>query len=332
MKRYLVCILALLLIVAIPLCAGAKKTKIGFVLAGPDIFYATEMNVFKKLAQEAGWKVQVVSSEYSASKEIANGEDFIAKKVDAIVIITSNPQSAAEVARKAKAADIPIFFLESVPLPDVYDIPVAIVSGDWVAMGFSVGEYVGKKYPDSKIALIEGVYGQGIAEGIRDGFIQGIESTGAGYEIVFKASGKWQRKEGMDAAQDLIASRKEFDVLYVMNEAMMGGVLQALKEAGKEGQYKLFSDNGTGEGIEWIKQGIMEGTCANPPSANGDLMFQMVKAHFEGKDHPKHVIGAQPFLTKDNVDSSIPWDIDTYFKQKAAGAFEVDIYTQPQPK
>ena len=84
----------------------------------------------------------------------------------------------------------------------------------------------------------------------------------------------------MDAAQDLIASRKEFDVLYVMNEAMMGGVLQALKEAGKMGQYKLFSDNGTGEGIEWIKQGIMEGTCANPPSANGDLMFQAIISLF----------------------------------------------------
>ena len=102
MKKNLVCIIVLLLIVAIPLCAGAKKAKIGFVLAGPDIFYATEMNVFKKLAQEAGWKVQVVSSEYSASKEIANGEDFIAKKVDAIVIITSNPQSAAEVACKQR--------------------------------------------------------------------------------------------------------------------------------------------------------------------------------------------------------------------------------------
>ncbi len=332
MKKNLVCILVLMLLVASPLCASAKSPKIGFILAGPDIFYATEMNVFKELAEKEDWKVQVVSSEYTASKEIASGEDFIAKKVDAIVIITSNPQSAAEVARKAKAADIPIFFLESAPIPEAYDIPVAIVTGDWIAMGFTVGEYVGKKYPDSKIALIEGVYGQGIAEGIRDGFKQGLESVGAGYEIVFQASGKWQRKEGMDAAQDLIASRKEFDVLYVMNEAMMGGVLQALKEAGKEGQYPLFSDNGTEEGIQWIRDGVMEATCANPPSANGDLMFQMVKAHLEGKDHPRHVIGVQPLLTRENLDGAIPWDPENYFAQKAAGSFEVDIYTQPQPK
>jgi ABC-type sugar transport system substrate-binding protein len=332
MKKYLVGILVVMLIVAIPLCASAKKPKIGFILAGPDIFYATEMNVFKALAEDAGWKVQVVSSEYTASKEIAIGEDFIAKKVDAIVIITSNPESSAEVARKAKAANIPIFFLEGVPIPDVYDIPEAIVAGDWIAMGNSVGEYVGKKYPDSKIALIEGVYGQGFAEGIRDGFIQGLESTGTGYEIVFKASGKWQRKEGMDVAQDLIASGKEFDVLYVMNEAMMGGALQALKEAGKEGKYKLFSDNGTEEGIGWIRDGIIEGTCANPPSANGDLMFQMVKAFFDGKDHPKHVIGYQPFFTKDNLDGAIPWNPEVYLKEKAAGSFKVDIYTQPQPK
>jgi hypothetical protein len=34
-------------------------------------------------------------------------------------------------------------------------------------------------------------------------------------------------------------------------------------------------------------------------------------------------------LTKDNLDIAVPWDIDNYFSKKAAGDFEMDLYTSP---
>lgn len=320
---------ALLSTACLTMLAGtASAEDIGFVLAGPDTFYATEAETFTILAKEAGHNVTVANSEYSPSKELANVEDFIARKVDAIVLLTANAEAGSQAAERAKEAGIPIFFVSALPSPAGYDIPTGIVSGDWVGMGKTIGAYIGKKHPNQDVVLLEGVYGQGTTELIHEGFLQGVESVKGGNTIVANASGGWNRQDGLKVMQDFLGSGKEFSVVYAMNEEMMAGAIQALEEAGRVGKYTLYSSNGKEIGWQWMKDGIMAGTVVNTPTVEADLIFQMVQAHFKGAKYPRHVYNIQPLLTADKLDGAIPWNIKNYIAKKKDGSLIVDLYSQ----
>ncbi|MFD1199116.1 sugar ABC transporter substrate-binding protein [Brucella gallinifaecis] len=308
---------------------AALAEDIGFVLAGPDIFYATEAETFTNLAKKAGHNVTVANSEYSPSKELANVEDFIARKVDAIVLLTANAEAGTQAAERAKEAGIPIFFVSALPSPAGYNIPTGIVSGDWIGMGKTIGAHIGTAHPGKGVILLEGVYGQGTTELIHEGFLQGVDSVKGNNTIVANASGGWNRQEGLKVMQDFLGSKKEFSVVYAMNEEMMAGAIQALEEAGRLGDYTLYSSNGKEIAWDWMKAGTLAGTVANTPTVEADLIFQMVQAHFDGKEYPRHVYNIQPMLTADTLGNAIPWNIENYLKKKEDGSLDIDLYKQP---
>jgi ribose transport system substrate-binding protein len=302
---------------------------IGYIMAGPDIYYRTAADTFKRLADKKGWKISTTSSEYSPSKEVSNVEDFIAKQVDVIILVTANAEVATKNAKKAKDAGIPLFLASALPSKEGYDLPTGIVSGDWRAVGALTGTYIGKQWKAPRIAMIEGAYGQGLAEAIRQGLLDAITAEGATPEIVAQTSGGWMRKGGMDAAQDIIASQKTFDILYCQNEEMAAGALQAFSEAGGKNTFKVFSNNGKEMAWDWLKEGKLTGTVSGAPTGEGDLLFQMVDAFLSKKEFPRHVYMKTDLLTAENLDGAVPWDIDDYFARKASGDFVIDLYTRP---
>ncbi|MFT5128672.1 MAG: ABC-type sugar transport system substrate-binding protein [Rhodothermales bacterium] len=302
---------------------------IGYIMAGPDIYYRTAADTFTRLAEKKGWEVSTISSEYSAPKEVANVENFIAKQVDVIILVTVDADVATKNAKRAKEAGIPLFLAAALPSEQGYHLPTGIVSGDWKALGGLTGSYIGKNWKTPRIAMIEGAYGQGLAEAVREGFLEAIKAEGATPEVVTQVSGGWMRKGGLDAAQDIIASQKEFDILYCQNEEMAAGALQAFAEASDTQSFKAFSNNGKEMAWEWLKTGKLTGTVSGAPTGEGDLLFQMVDAHLAKKEFPRHVYMKIALLTKDNLDIAVPWDIDNYFSKKAAGDFEMDLYTSP---
>ncbi|WP_018689582.1 sugar ABC transporter substrate-binding protein [Ahrensia kielensis] len=309
---------------------AVQAEEIGFVLAGPDIYYRTEAEMFTKLAESAGHEVTVANSEYSPSKELANVEDFIARGVDIIVLLSGNAESGTQAAERATEAGIPIFFVAALPSPAGYHIPTGMVSGDWIGMGHTIGTAIGAAHPGENIALIEGVYGQGIAEMIHQGFEAGVAESGGNNTIVLESSGGWSRNGGLEVTQDYLASGKDFSVIYAMNEEMMAGAIQALDEAGRAGEISLYSSNGKEIGWDWMKEGTMLGTVANPPTLEADLVFQMVERHIAGEDFPRHVYNVQPMLTAENIASAVPWEIDSYIAKRDAGELDNDLMSQPE--
>ncbi len=309
---------------------AAGAADIGYVLAGPDVYYRAGQSVFERLAEADGHKILLANSEYSPSKELANVEDFIARGVDAIVLVSANAEAGTQAASRARDAGIPIFFVAALPTPEGYDVPTGIVSGNWIDMGYSAGKHIGENHGGKSIALVEGVYGQGITELIRKGFERGLAETGGNNDIVMAAAGNWSRQDALDVMQDFIASQKQIDIVYALNEEMMAGVIQALEESGQLDGKVLVSNNGKEIGWQWIKDGIMEASVANPPTMEAHLAYQMLSAHLDGAGYPRHVYNHQPLLTAGNLDGAVPWDVDDYIERIKSGALVVDLHAEPE--
>ncbi len=291
--------------------SGGQKT-IGFIIAGPDHYYQTNYDVFERASREnEGWETLFLNSEWSFEKELSNVEDLIQKKVDAIVLQTNNAEGVLEACKKSLDAGIPFFVIAGSTVPA--DItPTCTVEGNWSVAGVNAATVLKDQFPDGcKLALITGVPGQTVDGGIRAGLDETNEALDAKIEIVYDQPGDWQRDKAMNAMQDLIASKIEFDALFVYNEDMADGCLQIMKEANIT--KPMVSCNGKDLGQAMLKNGDLIATTEFAPTKEGYLMYLAVKAVFDGKTLEPNIPNAGVYLTPENVAEAIPWDVNEFF-------------------
>ncbi|MFB9761111.1 substrate-binding domain-containing protein, partial [Ectobacillus funiculus] len=90
-----------------------KKIKIGLTvgtLSNP--FFVSMSKGAKEAAKELGGEAIVVSADYDLSKQMAQVEDFITKKVDMILLNAVDSKGIAAAVQQAKAAGIPVIAVD----------------------------------------------------------------------------------------------------------------------------------------------------------------------------------------------------------------------------
>ena len=295
--------------------------KIGFVNAGPDDYYAQFGNTFKAIAEAYGMDVTELNSDYKPEKELANVQDLIAKGVEAIAVITAGAAGSATTIEAANEAGVPIFFIAGMPEMTGGASLTGHVTDNFVIMGYQIGKWVAENYPGSKGVFIPGFLGQGPAEGEIVGTELALAENNMP-ELFFTKSSEWQRTLAIPITQDLVASGREFDVIYACNEETAAGVIQVFEEQNVKGKI-IVSFNGKEEGWAWLKSGQMVATSPNPPSLNADLCVQQIVRHLRGEAFLQYLqIMPWDVLTKENLDQAIPWITNDYLEGRAANNFQ----------
>ena len=164
-------------------CAAADPVKgktIGFINAGPDDYYAQFGKTLKAVAETYGMNVVEVNSDYKPEKELANVQDLAAKGVDAIAVITAGAAGSAASIKAANDAKVPIFFIAGKPELQPGTDLTGHVTDNFVILGYQLGQWVAKNYPNAKCVEIPGFLGQGPAEGQIVGFQMALDEAKLG--------------------------------------------------------------------------------------------------------------------------------------------------------
>jgi ribose transport system substrate-binding protein len=292
-----------------------------FINAGPDDYYAQFGDAFRAIGETVGLKVEELNSDYNPEQELSNVQDAIAAGADAIAVITAGAAGSAESIAAANAANVPIFFIAGKPELKAGTDLTGHVTDNFVMMGYMVGKWVAENYPDAKTVNIPGFLGQGPAEGEIVGWDMALEEAGMEPSYVTKSS-EWQRTLAIPIAQDLIASGREFDVVFCCNEETYFGVKQVFDELGVKDKI-LVSNNGKDDAWPDLVSGALAATVPNPPSLNADLCIQQIIRYLNGEDFVQYLQIKPPFvLTGENVDQAIPWTVADYLEGRANNTFQ----------
>lgn len=178
----------------------------------------------------AGVKVTAVSSGYDLNQQTNQMEDFIAAKVDLIVLNAADTKGIAPAVRKARAAGIVVVAVDVAAEGGVN----ATVMSDNVQAGRVAAEY-----------LVNRLNGKGSVVIINGPPVSAVSDRVAGAEAVFRATSGIRllsrdqnaggnRQGGMNVMTDLLTAHPQIDAVFAINDPSGLGAALALRQARRE--------------------------------------------------------------------------------------------------
>lgn len=299
MRRLSVWVAALLFVglVGSVALSGEKKT-IGYLVQDlGNQFWVTVAEGVKAGCAEQGYDVIVLDARTDPSKELANAEDLIQKKVDYILLSPWDPDSGANAVEVANKAGIPVSVLD---IGVTFGKIDTFIVSDNLGGGKLAGEYVAKIIGDKKeVAHIQCQLGYKIPALRGEGFTDVMNEKGI--TIVAKQPADSQRSLGMTVMQNILQAHPNVAGVFCENDEMALGALEAVNAAGKSGAVKVVGFDGTADAVESIKAGGLAGSVAQQPFEIGKMGVDMAKKAMAGEKLPETTYVPVKLLTKDNL-------------------------------
>lgn len=286
LPRFVVALLLPLLFL-IPSCGrqepASKKTVIGVTLqTRAHVFYKDLEDGLRKASDQYGYELLVTAGEFDLGKQSAQIEDFITRKVDAIVVVPVDSRGIGPAIRKANAAGIPVFTSDiAAQEGDV----ICHIASDNVAGGRLAGEFMAKALGGKgTLAII----GQPTVTSVMDR-VQGFRDAIAkhpGLSIVTEVNGEGVRDKAMQAASDVLQGNPGLSGIFGINDDSALGTLDAVRQFKRE-KIIIVGYDATPPAVEAIRNNsALKADVIQYPDKIGRNTIERIRDHFSGKAVP----------------------------------------------
>lgn len=271
-------------------------------------------------------KVDIVDSQNSQPTQNEKIDLFLNKKYKAIGVNIVDRPAAGVIIDKAKAANVPVVFLNREPLKEdmakwdkVYYVGAkAEQSGEM--QGKILADYF-KAHPEAyrskdnvlHYVLIKGEPGHQDAELRSKYVIESLKKEGIQVEELAQDTAMWDRVKGQEKMAAFLASYGDkIDAVIANNDDMALGAIEALKAAGyfKDGKYMpVVGVDATAPAVQALKDGTLLGTVLNNSKKQGDAVFNLMLVLAKGETPTKENIGGFEIVDKQYI--WVPYEIVT---------------------
>ncbi|WP_127058590.1 galactose ABC transporter substrate-binding protein [Veillonella ratti] len=270
-------------------------------------------------------KVDIVDSQNSQPTQNEKVDLFLNKKYKAIGVNIVDRPAAGGIIDKAKAANVPVVFLNREPLKEdmakwdkVYYVGAkAEQSGEM--QGKILADYF-KKHPEAyksndnvlHYVLIKGEPGHQDAELRSKYVIESLKNEGIQVQEIAQDTAMWDRVKGQEKMAAFLSSYGDkIDAVIANNDDMALGAIEALKAAGyfQNGKYMpVVGVDATAPAVQALKDGTLLGTVLNNAKKQGDAVFNLMFVLAKGETPTKENTG---FEIVDKQYIWVPYEIVT---------------------
>jgi ribose transport system substrate-binding protein len=315
MKR-LCTILVLLLAVGLSFgfAGGGKEAKVREVAVsfpGSVEFFSAERVGMDKAAAQYGLKLTYADAEWDAGKQLSQVENFVAKKVDLVLLCAADNQALIPAVKVCNDAKIPLITFTNVvgPNPDgVFDGVISFIGTNEITVGRLLGQ-MAEKLLDGKpanIVLIEGTPGTPPQRMRTQGFKEIVDKH-ANWKIVYsQAIPGWTKEGSLAAMEAFLQTGQKVDLVATHWWSAATAAATALKEKGYPGKVYIVGLEFAKELIPFIKDGTLDMTTNYGIADTGFKAVEAAAKYLKGEKIPRTIEVIPYMVTKDNVDSIVP--------------------------
>ncbi|HET7701882.1 MAG TPA: ABC transporter substrate-binding protein [Candidatus Limnocylindrales bacterium] len=242
------------------------------------------------------------ASESEVDKQLTMLQTALDKKPAAICFAALDSKAAGPLLQKAKDAKVPVVGFDS---GVDSDIPVTTVSTDNIAAAGEAADQMAKLIGDSgKVAVI--VHDQTSQTGTtrRDGFVNRMKEKHPNIQVVAVEYGAGDPVKSADLAKAVMTANPDLKGFFGANEGSAKGVLNALKETGKENKVVAIGYDSGQQQIDAIKSGVMAGAITQNPVGIGAKCVSAALDAIAGKTLPKTIDTGYYWYDKTNIDKA----------------------------
>jgi ribose transport system substrate-binding protein len=246
-----------------------------------------------------------------ADSQAQQVEQAISQKPDVLVVLPQDGAALTPVAQKAERAGIPVVNIDR--LFTAPDAATATILGDNYQIGVLAADYIADELKcKGNVAEIQGLAGISVTEDRTKGFTDELKKKcpDGGVKIVASQPGDFNPDQGLKVMENILQAEDSIDAVYTHDDDMAQGVVQAIRNAGRDDEMFLTGVGGSQDAMEQIKQGgLYRATFLyNPNMAATAVNMARLIGLGEGfpelvpPEVPRQLIVPAAVVTKDNVD------------------------------
>jgi inositol transport system substrate-binding protein len=248
---------------------GDDKITIGVTMLFDDLWLTTLRDAMTEYAAtQPNVELVMVDSKEDVATQLAQVENFVTQKVDAIVVIPANTDAADPMTKAAQDAGIPLVYVNRLPsnLPE----GVSYVGSDSIQAGIMQAEWLAEKLGGKgNVVIMNGNLAQEAAQKRTEGEKQ-VFAKFPDIKVIKEDTGNWSRDQGLALMENWLASGDQIDAVASNNDEMAIGAIQAIDAAGKLGEILVGGVDASPDALQEMDKGRLNVTVFQNAKGQGE--------------------------------------------------------------
>jgi inositol transport system substrate-binding protein len=207
-------------------------------------------------------------ADQDANRQLQQVKNFIARKVDGIILVPKDAKTCIPMIKAANEAGIPIVLFNR-PADKSEAKSVAVVADNFkltqetVAFMIEQARKSGKKH---KGLVILGDLGDINAIGRRDGFEAAVKGNEDVVDVVARVPSEWNQEKAQAGVVNALQANPDISFIFTSSDFLFPSIVSALKatgkykKAGEEGHVILGGFDGDATAYGMLKDGYLDAT------------------------------------------------------------------------
>lgn len=276
---------ASLAVALVALSAAAHAATLGVSMALFDDNFLTAVRAsMKERAQQLNVPIQFEDAQNDIGRQLNQIQNFIAQKVDAIIVNPVDTDATPKMTRLAVSARIPLVYVNRLPADRQLPPRVSFVGSDEAQSGtLQMAEVCRLLQGKGEIVVLIGeLTNQAARQRTQDIYDVIARPQCRGIRIVEKQTANWKRTEAADLMTNWLSAGVRPQAVLANNDEMAIGAIQSLKQAKLLSRTIVAGIDATPDGLAAMKAGDLKATVFQNAPAQGrgavDTALKLVKS------------------------------------------------------
>lgn len=267
---------------------GSATKTIGVSIQDLEAQFYQQMEAgMQSEAKTYGYRLLFTDANRDSAKQQAEVEDFISKKVDAIVLTPYDSQAIGSAIAEANTANIPVFTADIANASNQGKV-VAHVASNNVQGGEEAGMLMCKAVGLSgSVAILDEPEVTSVQDRVK-GFKMALAQQCPNVRVVADVDAGGTRDKANSDMGDILQAHKDLKGVFGINDDSALGAVAAIRAAGLS-NIAVVGYDATPDARIAIKNGQMYGDALQHPDLIGKDTIDIIHKYFAGQPVPKRV-------------------------------------------
>ncbi|HYZ74415.1 MAG TPA: substrate-binding domain-containing protein [Chthoniobacterales bacterium] len=285
------------------LASSARAITVGLVTINQQALFFNQINEGANAeAKKQGAQLVIFNANNQPTAQNSAIEDYVAQKVDAIIVIAIDVNGIKPAITTAKQAGIPVIAIDArIPNGD----NATFIGVDNKSAGEQIGKYVVEwsQKNDKKLKIgFVGALNSAIQNERLDGFKAAIQAGKINATFADTVDGQNVQDVALTASENLLTGNPDLNAIYATGEPALVGSISALTSQNRTKDISLFGWDLTEQAIRGIDEGWIVAVVQQDPAQEGRRAVDAAVKLKKGETVPVNVDVPVTIVTKENVD------------------------------